>query len=76
MWVSRDGLACLPFGQRYATYREMAIAFAGSYPRPAEVFDPVIAGAYDAQEATPFRAAPSESSDGQPNASDDAPVHR
>ena len=64
VWLSRDGLTWLSFGQAYATYDEMATAFAGSYRRPATVLDPVIAAAYDAQEAAPDTT---RSSDGQPD---------
>ena len=60
VWVSRDGLTWLPFGQTYATYREMATAFAGSYPRPAEILDPIIAAAYDAPESASFLAPPAD----------------
>jgi hypothetical protein len=48
VWLSRDALTWLPFGQAYAAYAEMAVAFAETYPRPEQVLDPVIAAAYDA----------------------------
>lgn len=74
MWLSRDGLTWLPFGQTYATYREMATAFAASYPRPPEVLDPVIAAAYDAPETASFLTTTAETPAGLPDASG-ASVH-
>ena len=50
VWLSRDGLTWLPFGQGYPTSLELAAAFAASQPRPAVVLDPVVASAYNTLE--------------------------
>ena len=53
VWLSRDGLNWIPAGESHSSYKELANAFAESYPRPAEIHDAVLEAASTSRAERP-----------------------